>query len=251
MYRSQGGDHYDKLEPFFDQGYLEGDILGVVKTGKEASVYLCEGGPASGESLVAAKIFRGRQYRFKNDAVYQQARSRELGIRGRDLRAMQTRGSAHGRDVSEGTWKYREFETLQLLHEMGAAVPRPITAAGDVLLMQYFGDEDSAADQLIRVHLEPHDADRFFRQVMRNVEMFLRANRVHGDLSPHNILYWQGEIVIIDFPQATDPRFNDSARDLLIRDVENVCRYFNQFGVEANAAIIADDLWRRFMLAML
>ena len=31
---------------------------------------------------------------------------------------------------------------------------------------------------------------------------------VHGDLSPHNILYWQGEAKLIDFPQVSDPRFN-------------------------------------------
>lgn len=250
MYRSQGGSHYEQLETLIDQGYIQ-DVLGMVKTGKEATVYLCEGGPASRADLVAAKVYRGRQYRFKNDAVYQQARDREMGISGRYLRAMKTKGSSFGKEVSEGTWRHREYETLQLLHSAGADVPRPIAAAGDAVVMEYFGDEDSAANQLNRAHLDPAEAAMLFRRVMDNVELFLRNDRVHGDLSPHNILYWRGELRIIDFPQATDPRFNTSARELLQRDVENVYRYFEQFGVDANPVLIADDLWRRFTLAML
>src|SRR5688500_9228356 len=99
MYRSSGGDHYEQLETFIDQGYIE-EILGLVKTGKEASVYFCQGGPAAGVEFVAAKVYRGRQYRFKNDAVYQQARGREMGISGRALRAMQ-KGSSFGKQVTE------------------------------------------------------------------------------------------------------------------------------------------------------
>ena len=90
MHRSQGGEHIAKLETFQDQGLI-GEVLGLVKIGKEASVYCCRGGPALDVDLVAAKVYRARQYRFKNDAVYQQARDRELGLRGRPLRAMRTR----------------------------------------------------------------------------------------------------------------------------------------------------------------
>ena len=43
MYRSQGGNHLEQLEEFFDQGLIE-DVLGLVKTGKEASVYCCKAG---------------------------------------------------------------------------------------------------------------------------------------------------------------------------------------------------------------
>jgi len=128
MYRSQGGDHFSQIETLMDQGFVS-EILGLVKTGKEATVYCCRGGPAAGADLVAAKVYRGRQFRFKNDAVYQEARSREMGIRGRALRAMQNK-SSFGREVQAGSWRHREFETLQLLHNAGADVPRPIAAAG-------------------------------------------------------------------------------------------------------------------------
>jgi RIO kinase 1 len=141
--------------------------------------------------------------------------------------------------------------TLQTLHGAGAAVPRPLALAGDALLMEYLGDEDDAAPQLNRVRLSPEEAQRAFGAVMRNVELMLSLNLVHGDLSPHNILWWQGRAVIIDFPQAVDPRFNGSAHDFLHRDVANVCDYFQRQGIETRAVDLAEDLWRRYTLGEL
>ena len=54
----------------------------------------------------------------------------------------------------------------------------------------------------------------------------LDRHRIHGDLSPFNILWWQGRPWIIDFPQAVDARMNANSYALLCRDVENVCRFF-------------------------
>jgi RIO kinase 1 len=249
MYRSQGRGHEQQLETFFDQGLIS-DVLGLVKIGKEASVYCCRAGLALDADLVAAKVYRARQYRFKNDAVYQEARSREMGLRGRALRAMNNK-SSFGREVQSGVWQHREYETLALLFNAGADVPRPFAAGEDVILMQYFGDEDAAAPQLVRHRLEDGEAGPMFQRLLNNIELWLACNRVHGDLSPHNVLYWQGEPRVIDFPQATDPRFNHSARTLLRRDIDNLCRYFAPYGVEASADYLADDLWRRFMRAEL
>jgi RIO kinase 1 len=226
--------------------------MGLVKAGKEASVYACRGGAAASCDIVAAKVYRGAQYRFKNDAVYQEARPRELGLRGRSLRAFNNRrDSAAGREVQEGTWRMREYQILQLLHESYADVPRPIAAGGDVILMELFGDENEAAQQLNRVRLDASEAPALFQRLMNNVELFLALNLVHGDLSPHNVLYWHGDVKVIDFPQATDPRFNRHAQDLLRRDVANLARYFAPYGVEADADGLADELWRRFERAEL
>ena len=250
MRRSQGRDHLSQFEEFFDRGLID-DVLGLIKTGKEASVYCCRGGPASGLDLIAAKVYRARQYRFKDDAVYRQARVREMGLRGSVRRAFEKKKSAVGRNVREDVWRYREYETLQLLYDAGADVPKPIAAANDVILMEYVGDEDSAASQLNRVRFDQAEAPRLFQRLLENIELWLACNRVHGDLSPHNVLYWQGDIKVIDFPQATDPRFNSSAAELLARDVENICRYFAAYEVDADARAIADDLWRRFTYAEL
>ena len=246
MHRSQGRDHFTQLEPFFDQGLIE-EVLGLIKAGKEATVYCCRAGAALGEGLVAAKVYRGQQYRFKNDAVYQEARARELGLRGSALRAFEKRRhSSTGRQVQAGTWQHREYDCLDELYQAGADVPRPIASAENAILMEYFGDEDEAAQQLNRVRLDASEAGSLFQRLMNNVELFLAMNRVHGDLSAHNVLYWQGEIRVIDFPQATDPRFNRHCHDLLARDVDNLCRYFAGYGVEADAWSVTEELWRRF-----
>jgi RIO kinase 1 len=250
MRRSQGGDHLEQLEEFVDWGFVA-EVLGLVRIGKEATVYCCRAGPAVEADLVAAKVYRAKQYRFKNDAVYQQARVREMGIAGSAKRAFENRKSAVGQGVRESVWRHREFETMQLLYNSGSDVPQPIHASGDVILMQYIGDEDAAAPTLNRVRLQPDEAPAVFQRLMNNVELWLALNRVHGDFSPHNILYWNGEPKIIDFPQATDPRFNRSARDLLQRDIANVVRYFAPYGVEASADALAHDLWSRFLRAEL
>jgi RIO kinase 1 len=70
---------------------------------------------------------------------------------------------------------------------------------------------------------------------------------VHGDLSPFNVLYWRGGVKIIDFPQAVDARFNPNAFFLLRRDLENVCHYFERFGVAADPDRLAGQLWAWFL----
>ena len=63
----------DVLEPFFDEGWIT-ELIRPVKSGKEATVYLCRAGERTGEELVAAKVYRSLHQRgFKNDSVYGKA----------------------------------------------------------------------------------------------------------------------------------------------------------------------------------
>jgi RIO kinase 1 len=45
------------LEVFWADGLIS-DVLRVVKSGKETTVYCCQGGPALGAELAAAKVYR-------------------------------------------------------------------------------------------------------------------------------------------------------------------------------------------------
>jgi RIO kinase 1 len=65
---------------------------------------------------------------------------------------------------------------------------------------------------------------------------------VHADLSGFNLLYGPDGLVAIDFPQAVDARFNPNALSLLGRDIDNVCRFFSRYGVQANSNALIDDL---------
>lgn len=235
------------LDAFFAEGWIT-EILYEVKSGKEATVYCCEGDPTKGQALFAAKIYRSRQHRnFKNDAVYQQGRV----INDRRMRRAFERKTQFGREVQAAAWTDHEFDTLRTLHAAGAAVPRPVASSPGALLMDFVGDEHGAAPPLHTVSPAPDEARRLFGHVMRNVELWLACDRVHGDLSAFNMLYWRGSVTVIDFPQVVDPRANPDARDLLARDIANVCRYFARHGVRADPARLADDLWRRFTRAEL
>jgi RIO kinase 1 len=74
----------------------------------------------------------------------------------------------------------------------------------------------------------------------------LANNIIHADLSAHNILYWEGRIKIIDFPQAVNPLINPHSFPLLTRDIERVCQYFAKYRVQSDPTRLAADLWRKY-----
>jgi RIO kinase 1 len=114
--------------------------------------------------------------------------------------------------------------------------------------MEFIGEDGLPARPLGSVELPREEARPLLETVLDNIRLWLRLNVVHGDLSPYNVLYRPGRVTVIDFPQAVDPRFNRSAYELLLRDIENVCAYFAGFGARANPARIARNLWVPFTL---
>ena len=86
------------LDAFIGDGSIT-DVLYVVRSGKEATVYCCRGA-AGGKPLVAAKVYRPLNARnFHNDAVYQVGRDAPMSSR--DKRALANK-SRHGRDLQNG-----------------------------------------------------------------------------------------------------------------------------------------------------
>jgi RIO kinase 1 len=235
------------LNPLLEDRLLD-EIVRPIKAGKEAVVYCCRAGESLGGSLVAAKIYRPIESRsFKRDSVYQQGRERGAKPDARVLRALgkKTQGARLHRFSA---WIGHEMETLRILHQAGAAVPEPFERVGPVIVMSYVGDADHPAPVLSSVEPEQGVAEALYRTVLHNVEAFLRHHRVHADLSAFNILYWGGSLTIIDFPQAVDPRYNDDAFDLLVRDIKNVNEYFADQGVSTVDPIDrALSLWRQYV----
>jgi RIO kinase 1 len=115
--------------------------------------------------------------------------------------------------------------------------------------MDYVGDARLPAPTLHEVELAPEEAQPLFERVMHNVQLMLKLNQIHADLSAYNILYWDGRITLIDFPQMVDARTNPNAYELLVRDVERICDYFVAYDVIADGAALATDMWERYMRA--
>lgn len=237
----------EALEPFFANGLIT-KILFTVKSGKEATVYCCQAGQSTGKELLATKIYRSRNNRgFKNDAIYQEGRV----ILDAHIRRAVQKKSRFGREAQFALWVNHEFEIMQALDQAGAKIPRPIARSEQAILMEYLGDQQQAAPALQYVELAKEEIRPVFDTIMRNITLLLANNYIHADLSAYNILYWQGQVKIIDFPQAVDPRFNPNALALLTRDIENVCRYFGRYGLERDGKHIAEQLWYQFKNAEL
>jgi RIO kinase 1 len=142
-------------------------------------------------------------------------------------------------------WVCQEFQMLSRLAAAGADVPRPFDWSGSAILMEYVGDDRAPAPQLIGVTLTPGEVRPLFQRILRNVEIFLACGLVHGDLSAFNILYWNGDVKIIDFPQSVEPHLNRNAFALLKRDIENMCHYFATYSIQADPERLARQIWSR------
>jgi RIO kinase 1 len=129
-------------------------------------------------------------------------------------------------------------------------VPRPIEWTDHAILMSYVGDEDEAAPQLHRYRpRDRHETEALIEQLLAAIERMLFRDVVHGDLSPFNVLVWDGRIVVIDLPQAVDPKKNRHAEALLRRDVDRICAHFERLGIRRDAAEIASRLWTGWTFA--
>ncbi len=242
----------ESLQTLYNQQFIT-DVTAQVKGGKEASVYRCTAHESTGVDLLAAKVYRPRMFRqLRNDKVYRQGREVIMGdgtrLNESDFREMRAiiKGTGFGRRITHTSWLMYEYQTMQALYEAGAAVPKPWSSGDNVILMDYIGDESMAAPTLNTVRLEPDEVEPLFAEVMRNVELLLERNLAHGDLSAYNILYWQGDIVLIDFPQVVDVRSNPDASYILTRDITRVVEYFASQGLECDANSLAEELWQKY-----
>ena len=226
--------------------------LGPLKTGKEAEVFLVERVAAGGRSCVLAhKRYRPRRAMHKgeladlgfqrsnafvNDHVYRQGRR---FANSRDQRAADAM-SDYGRELLTKQWPGHEYEALCDLWAAGVRVPYPVGHTGDGVLMEYIGAAGGAAPRLAQARLGRVEAASAADQLRVNLHRMVAAGYVHGDLSAYNLLWWDGELVVIDLPQSVDVAANPQAFDLLHRDLCNVAAWFarQQVPFDAEAELV-------------
>jgi RIO kinase 1 len=244
------------LGNFYDEQLIS-DVLARVKGGKEANVYCCQAFPGLGVDLVAAKIYRPRMLRnLRNDALYREGRGviDEQGKLVKDDRVLHAvqKGSAYGKELSHTSWLGHEYHSLELLYKAGVRVPRPFASGPNTILMEYLGEVYSPAPTLNEVRLGSQaEAKRLFERLVKDVDTMLACKRIHGDLSAFNVLYWEGDYRIIDFPQAIDPNTNRNAFNILQRDLTRLCEYFGRYGIVSRPVSLAWKMWQNHGLANL
>lgn len=227
------------------------DVSRIVKGGKEANVYCCPANPATGVDLIAAKLYRPRMLRhLRNDALYKEGRmirdkdGNELR-KSRELRALQKK-TRFGKHLGFMSWIVHEFLVQKELYDSGADVPKPIAHRDNTILMEFIGTESTPAPTLIDISLEAYETEPLYERILENVQLMLAKHFVHGDLSAYNILYWEGQITIIDFPQLVDARKNHNAFMLLERDIRRVSEYFSRYGLKTDPTQETVRLWETY-----
>ncbi len=233
----------DELSDFEADGFIT-EVLGKIKEGKEAEVYLCAAGERTGERYLAAKVHRSLAHRrFRDDGIYREGRV----VASRTVRKALEKRSRFGQEMIGATWLGAEYHALRDMEAAGVRVPRVWARAERALLLTFLGSaEGEAAPPLYAVRPTTAEAWALWRDLERSVARALAANLVHADLSPYNVLVVGREPYLIDWPQAVDPRANGNARWLLERDVENVLAYLRRHGVTADPRAIAVRLWQRW-----
>ena len=225
-----------RLQPLLEDGLID-DVIRQLMSGKEAMVFvvLC------GDEVRCAKVYKEANKRsFRQSVDYTEGRKTKNS---RQARAMQ-KGSKYGRESQEAAWQSAEVDALYRITNAGVRVPIPYNFYEGVLLMELVtGDDGNAAPRLNDVQLSTETAREYHAFLIQQVVKMLCAGIVHGDLSEFNILVGSQGPVIIDLPQAVDAAGNNHAKDMLVRDVNNLATYFGQFAPELLATQYAKEIW--------
>lgn len=235
-------------------GDVEDVVIGSLKTGKEAEVFVVERRSLDDDRtcLLAHKRYRpltaskgeleekgfSKARTFVDDTVYHEGKRFR---RTRDKRAV-AKMTTHGKKLLGERWVGHELDTMRTLWDAGASVPYPVELHGDGMLMELIGDETQAAPRLVNARLSPADLELAWDQLVENLGIMVGASIVHGDLSPYNALWWDGALWIIDLPQASDLLLNPHGFELLHRDVTQMCAWFTRMGRPCDAEALFAEL---------
>ena len=188
-----------------------------IARGKEAHVFhgTSENGP------VAVKIFHTSNAVFKNLMQYIEGDQRFGGL------------SRRHRNLVD-IWVRKEYRNLLRLAKWGLRVPEPIAVQKNVLVMEYIGDEIAPAPRLRDTKIE--NPEEVFDYLIRfTATAWQKANLVHGDLSAYNILWHEGEAIVIDVGQGVVQN-HPRSEEFLVRDVKQLVRWANSNGIDVELA---------------
>ena len=91
------------------------------------------------------------------------------------------------------------------------------------------GDSKKSAPLLKGINLK--DPKKIFDELLRFISyMYKKAELVHADLSPYNILIYRNKPYVIDVGQGVLLE-HPSSHEFLKRDIHNTVQYFSKFGI--------------------
>ena len=214
--------------------------LGILKTGKEADVWLLERATEAESVIMAAKRYRSSDHRmFRRDSGYTEGRRTR---RSRDRRAI-AKGTRWGRQVEAGEWAAAEFSYLCHLWSAGLPVPYPVQLDGTEILMELITSANGGGAPRLAQTRPPRELlESYFRQLREAMCTMASLGLAHGDLSAFNVLTTEARVVIIDVPQAVDIVGNPQGLDFLARDCHNIATWFTARGLAVDAQALLGEV---------
>lgn len=228
-----------RVQDMVEDGLID-EVIRPLMSGKEAAVFLV----VAGGELRCAKVYKDAASRsFRQRADYQEGRNVRSSRTGRAI----SKRSRFGKAELEEAWHNAEVDALQKLASAGVRVPRCYRYDDGVLIMDLIADGlGNPAPRLVDLDLLPDEARAFHQRLLRDVVRMLCAGIIHGDLSEYNVLVDPDGPVIIDLPQAIAAASNQSARNLLLRDVENLASYLGKFAPDLRLTDYGRELWHLY-----
>ncbi|CAH2237108.1 jg24447 [Pararge aegeria aegeria] len=190
------------------------EINGCISTGKEANVYHATS--KDGRDY-AIKIFKTSILVFKDRDKYV---SGEYRFRNGYCRS-------NPRKMVK-TWAEKEMRNLVRLHNAQLNVPEPIILRSHVLVMTFMGENGWPSPKLKDVEISQSTARSLYRDcIIMMWKMFNICKLVHADLSEFNLLYHEGNVVVIDVSQSVE-HDHPHAFEFLRKDSTNVSDFFRK-----------------------
>jgi len=225
--RRKEGEHRKLLDEFFDHSTLLAasrlmhrglfDAIDYpISTGKEGGVFRA----TKGTDFRAVKIYRIGNTVFRHLPPY-------------TLEALRRETSVRNFGGLIFAWTRREHTILGRLADANVRAPIPLGHFRNVLVMEFIGDKEGmAAPRLVDAAVD--DPASLYEELVLQVGRMARdAKLVHGDLSPYNVLYFEGKPVLIDVAQAISAD-HPEAPHLMARDIGNFARFLGRLGYEVD-----------------
>ncbi len=198
------------LSKLIKKGILE-TVDCPISTGKEANVFRAT--TPEGTS-VAVKIYKIETGVFVKKITYLEGDPRFKDIK-RDERGL----------VS--LFARKEFKNLEICHKAKVHAPQPYYLIDNTVVMEFIGKGELPYPTMDVVGPR---GEKDLESILQDIRKMYKAGLIHADISEYNVILAE-KPYLIDFGQGVVIG-HPKAEEFLARDVKNILKYFEKFGIK-------------------